>query len=84
MNYRRIPIEVEAVQFKMDEQNCQPFFTAFNYKFPVLRQWKQDFYILVPTKYGPWVCNNGDWLVLEKDYMSVVKKDKFAELFESL
>lgn len=82
--YRRIPTEVEAVQFLCKTHSPEPFFEAFNFKFPMYGEYGGGLYIIVPTKSGQWRVHNGDWLVLDGGYLIVVKDEMFKQTFESI
>ena len=82
MFYRRKPVEVKAVQFLVNELDVPPFFKAFNIVFPILRQFKNKPYIIVPTKYGAQNVNLGSWLVLEDDLLTVYLDENFKNLYE--
>lgn len=84
MFYRRKPIEVKAVRFMVNEQDVPPFFKAFNISFPILRQFKDKPYIIVPTKYGAQTVNLGSWLILEDDILTVMHDDNFKNLYEKI
>jgi hypothetical protein len=82
IKFRRKPTEVEAVQFLGNKDAPNNFFDAFNIKFPIYRDWHEDIYIMVPTKYGAVKVMNRDWLVLEKEHLVIVKEHIFNETFE--